>query len=167
MMPTTLKRHNSPEVTLVLRIWVKICRDKRSLRIGEKIGARCQWVSRIEPMSAPYDQLIDATIRHLEDLKARGTRFVPVAPETISLLKQTAPAPTQTRSASAEALTRPAVSTAPAATPPQPMPKPPLVKPSVPLSVPTPETIPGSAPAPAAQALDPQAKAEAFRELRE
>src|SRR5688572_23665805 len=148
MMPTTLKRHNSPEVTLVLRIWVKICRDKRSLRSGEKIGARCQWVSRIEPMSAPYDQLIDATIRHLEDLKARGTRFVPVTPETIALLKEAAPASAQTRSAPTGVSLRPAISTAPATTQP-PTVRPPLVKPSVPLSVPTPETIPGSAPAPA------------------
>jgi len=115
-------------------------------------------------MSAPYDQLIDATIQHLEDLKARGTRFVPVTPETISLLKQTAPAPTQPRSASAGALTRPAVSTTPAAPP---MPKPPLAKPSFPPSIPTSDLIPSAVPIASTQALDPQAKAEAMRELRE
>jgi len=55
-------------------------------------------------MSAAYAQLLDATIRHLEDLQARGVRQVTVAPETLRALTRTrarsaparpAPAPTQ------------------------------------------------------------------------
>ena len=39
-------------------------------------------------MSAAYDQLLDATIQHLEDLKSRGVRNVAVAPETLRALAQ-------------------------------------------------------------------------------
>ena len=38
------------------------------------------------PMSADYHQLLDATITHLEGLKARGARHVAVAPETLRAL---------------------------------------------------------------------------------
>jgi DNA polymerase len=115
-------------------------------------------------MSAPYEQLIDATIRHLEDLKARGTRFVPVTPETISLLKQAAPTPTQNRSAAASTTARPPA--APAATLAS-VTQSRAVKP--PLSSPVPAGKFISSPAPTAppQVLDPAAKAEAIRELRE
>jgi DNA polymerase len=41
-------------------------------------------------MSAPYNELLDATIRHLEDLKARGVRHIAVAPETLRALAQPA-----------------------------------------------------------------------------
>jgi DNA polymerase len=37
-------------------------------------------------MSTAYDELLDATIQHLEDLKARGARHVAVAPETLRAL---------------------------------------------------------------------------------
>jgi len=37
-------------------------------------------------MSTAYDQLLDATIRHLEDLKSRGVQHVAVAPETLRAL---------------------------------------------------------------------------------
>jgi DNA polymerase len=39
-------------------------------------------------MSAAYDQLLDATIRHLEDLKSRGVRNVAVSKETLRALAQ-------------------------------------------------------------------------------
>jgi len=39
-------------------------------------------------MSDPYGQLLDATIQHLEDLKARGVRHVAVSPETLRALAQ-------------------------------------------------------------------------------
>ena len=39
-------------------------------------------------MSAAYDQLLDAAIQHLEDLKSRGVRNVAVAPETLRALAQ-------------------------------------------------------------------------------
>ena len=37
-------------------------------------------------MSAAYEQLLDATIRHLEELKSRGVQHVAVAPETLRAL---------------------------------------------------------------------------------
>jgi DNA polymerase len=39
-------------------------------------------------MSDTYHQLLDATIQHLEDLKARGVRHVAVSPETLRALAQ-------------------------------------------------------------------------------
>jgi uracil-DNA glycosylase family 4 len=49
-------------------------------------------------MSSGYDQLLDATIRHLENLQAQGVRHVAVAPETLRALtlpiaRQSASAP--------------------------------------------------------------------------
>ena len=41
-------------------------------------------------MSSAYDQLLAATIHHLEELKARGVRIVPVAGETLRTLAQPA-----------------------------------------------------------------------------
>jgi hypothetical protein len=35
-------------------------------------------------MSAAYDQLLDATIAHLEDLKSRGVKHLPVAPDSLA-----------------------------------------------------------------------------------
>jgi uracil-DNA glycosylase family 4 len=42
-------------------------------------------------MSESYRQLLDATIQHVEGLKARGVRHVAVAPETLRALTQAAP----------------------------------------------------------------------------
>jgi uracil-DNA glycosylase family 4 len=39
-------------------------------------------------MSAAYNELLDATIQHLEDLKSRDVRHVAVAPETLRALAQ-------------------------------------------------------------------------------
>jgi DNA polymerase len=39
-------------------------------------------------MSSTYNQLLDATIQHLEDLKSRGVRNVAVTPETLRALAQ-------------------------------------------------------------------------------
>ncbi len=44
-------------------------------------------------MTTAFDQLLDATIQHLEDLKARGVRHVPVSPETLRALAQAPPRP--------------------------------------------------------------------------
>src|SRR5262245_6426491 len=38
-------------------------------------------------MPDPFKQLLDATIRHLEDLKQRGEAFVAVSPDTLASLK--------------------------------------------------------------------------------
>jgi DNA polymerase len=42
-------------------------------------------------MSLTYSEALDATIRQLETLKSRGTRYVAVAPETLRSLAQPAP----------------------------------------------------------------------------
>src|ERR1700682_5428092 len=39
-------------------------------------------------MSDDYHQMLDATILHLEELKSRGVRFVPVSPEALAALNQ-------------------------------------------------------------------------------
>ena len=44
-------------------------------------------------MSSDYDQLLDATLQHLESLKARGVRHVAVSPESLLSLAQPAPRP--------------------------------------------------------------------------
>jgi len=44
-------------------------------------------------MASAYNQLLDATIRHLEDLKSRGACHVAVAPETLRALAQPAAKP--------------------------------------------------------------------------
>jgi DNA polymerase len=105
-------------------------------------------------MSAPYAQLLDVTIQHLHDLKAQGVRFLSVTPETMSALKSVAPAP------------RPAAM--PVAPPAPPKAAGALPAPAAPtVNVPMPDTLFSPAPATPAVALDPQAKAEAMRELRE
>ncbi len=46
------------------------------------------------PMSVLRDQLLDAAIQHLQDLKAQGVRFIPVSPETLAALAAPRPQPT-------------------------------------------------------------------------
>lgn len=108
-------------------------------------------------MSADYDQLLDATIQHLEGMKARGTRHVTVSPETLRTLAQPVPRPTPLQP----------VAPRPSAFAPAPMPKPAPAS-GVP---PAPEApalfaLPGEAPPPTAPPLDPAAKTAAFAELR-
>ncbi|MDZ7599066.1 MAG: uracil-DNA glycosylase family protein [Desulfobacterales bacterium] len=43
-------------------------------------------------MDAAYDQLLNATITHLEDLKGRGVKHVPVAPDSLTALARSASA---------------------------------------------------------------------------
>ncbi len=52
-------------------------------------------------MSANYDQLLDATLQHLQELKSRGVRYVPVSPETLRALSQPGQNPPAARMASA------------------------------------------------------------------
>jgi DNA polymerase len=47
-------------------------------------------------MSSTYNQLLDATIQHLEGLKSRGVRHIAVAPETLRALAQPPAAKSQT-----------------------------------------------------------------------
>jgi len=105
-------------------------------------------------MSAAYRQLLEATIRHLEDLKSRGVRHIAVAPETLRAL-------TQARPKTPVTFTRPALAPQPAPAFQRPAPAP--VRPPVAPPVP--------APPPAAQpvitTVAPGDKAAALAALRE
>lgn len=119
-------------------------------------------------MSSAYDQLLDATIQHLENLKANGVRHVSVSPESLQAL----------------ALAQSVARVAPQAAPVQPSipgretpPSPPVLPDKAPHSKPEiapaavefalPLGLPGETPPPAAAPLSPEAKAAAFAELRE
>ena len=70
-------------------------------------------------MSTAYDELLDATIRHLEGLKSRGVRHLAVTPETLRALSQP-PTKVARPVASAPAVSaRPASLPAPAKTEPE------------------------------------------------
>ncbi|HUA37206.1 MAG TPA: uracil-DNA glycosylase [Candidatus Sulfopaludibacter sp.] len=116
-------------------------------------------------MSSSYHQLLDATIQHLEDLKARGVRHVPVAPETLRALAQ--PVKSQISNLKAEVLKTVAFgpATKPAA-------KSEIGNRESEISAPAAEqetllTLPGETVSSQAPPLDPQAKAAAFAALRE
>jgi DNA polymerase len=125
-------------------------------------------------MSGAYNELLDATIQHLENLKSRGLRHVAVSPETLRALAQ----PVKFSARNFEA-------PAPAAPAPEP-PRPAAAFPKVPPAAPAPTAFTTAAPAPPAPqaaepapmlvsepaperrpALEPQAKAAAFAALRE
>ena len=113
-------------------------------------------------MSDAYNDLLDAAIHRLQELKAQGERFVPVSAESQAALNA-APQPA-VRRASTPA---PAIPSAPkpAAVPTAARPKPIEVKP-VPAVAPS-FSLPAEAPAVSATPLDPAAKAAAFAELRQ
>ncbi len=125
-------------------------------------------------MSAAYDQLLDATIRHLEDLKSRGVQHVSVTPETLRSLTasgrsaapprpapayQMAPAPARATVPSPfkPAPTRPAAPSQPPA--PAPV--------AAPVPAPAPAVTNVSAPTPSPSADAPANKAAALAALRE
>ena len=101
-------------------------------------------------MASAYNQLLDATIRHLEDLKSRGACHVAVAPETLRALAQTTRPAEVPTPPSDEPAARPYQKTTPGHAAEQ----------TSLLALPG-ETVPAAAP------LDPQAKAAAFAALRE
>ena len=97
-----------------------------------------------------YNQLLDATISHLQDLKRQGTRFVPISPDVLKSLSAPAPQPT-IRSAPAQPASRPLTSSLSASPP-----------------------IESKSPAPKAAVAEPAivfskdiSKLEAFEQLRE
>jgi len=113
-------------------------------------------------MSSAYDQLLGAAINHLESLKTRGVRHVPVAAETLRALAQPAPRAALGQ-VSASQPVPPVASPAPSASR--------ATIASLPPASPVTEspallTLPDDAPAAATVALDPAAKAAAFAELR-
>jgi uracil-DNA glycosylase family 4 len=116
-------------------------------------------------MSAAYHELLDATIQHLENLKAQGVRHIAVEPETLRALAlppKSTPVPAAKPTFAPPAPAREPLPKAPVASLPKAAP-PPLTKPAAPALL---VVEPGPAPAPA-PALDPQAKAAAFADLRQ
>jgi uracil-DNA glycosylase len=115
-------------------------------------------------MSGAYDQLLDAAIQHLQELKARGVQFVPVAPETLAALNQSRRlAPVQSRTTQPVSAPRPAplVSRLEPVTTKTAQPEPPIER-TLSLALPGQEPV-----APPAAVLSPEAKTAAFAELRE
>ena len=116
-------------------------------------------------MTSAYDLVLDAAIQQLQELKERGARFVAVAPETVAALRQPArlvPGPalaTRVEPAPARPIQPPArVASAQPKTPAQVT----AIEASLELA------LPGvTAPAQAAAALGPEAKAAAFADLRQ
>src|ERR1700744_4683036 len=104
-------------------------------------------------MSANYNELLEATIQHLENLKARGVRHVAVEAETLralSLPPKTVPAP----------VARPAAPTARSVAP---APTPVVIKTKKPEELPI---LPAEV-SPAIPAFNATEKAAAFAALRE
>lgn len=129
-------------------------------------------------MSTAFDQLLDATIRHLESLRVSGVRFVAVSPETLAALTRSAvrPAAAEVKRAAAapvsapsppRAAVPPATILRPAASKvPEPSQKPSSPPPAV-AEITLPLGLPGETPASPTAPLTPEAKAVAFAALRE
>jgi uracil-DNA glycosylase family 4 len=121
----------------------------------------------ITAMSVAYDQLLDGTIQHLQELKEHGVRFVSLSPETLAELNQP-PVAARARSQSVSPAP-PAPAPRPAARPPASptpiLPKPVEQKPPSPQALALPLPTESTAPAPA-PALSPEARAAAFADLR-
>src|SRR5581483_3743587 len=116
-------------------------------------------------MSDAFDQLLDATIQHLQELKTQGARFVSVSPEQLAALN----APV--RPAAPKRTVAPAAPTPPAAAKPAVVSRPVVIpapmNASKPASLDLSLGIPGEVSAPAATPLSPEAKTAAFGELRQ
>ncbi|MCX6893127.1 MAG: uracil-DNA glycosylase [Verrucomicrobia bacterium] len=112
-----------------------------------------------------YDQLLDAAIQHLQELKSRGVRFGEVTPATLSALGQPLPA------APARGPAIPQTSMPPGAGRPLAQSPPPPATPVERRSVTEPApalSLPGEMPAAAAPAaISPDTKAAAFTDLRQ
>lgn len=108
-------------------------------------------------MSNAFAQLLDAVIRHLEELQARGVRFVPVPRDTLVELNRR-----PSVSPRSVAVTPPTVSAARRGPSPAPeLPPAPVVTPTLSLELPgEPSKSPSGA------TLTPEAKIAAFAELR-
>ena len=117
-------------------------------------------VVKLGSMSASYHQLLEATIQHLENLKARGVRFVPVSPDALSALACLPPIYLQP--ASDAPTIQPEPHPDPAINP-STLPEK-LIYPGLPLPVSSP---PGSAPPVPLLTPESMAKTQALAELRE
>ena len=117
----------------------------------------------IRLMADLYQQLLEASIQHLEALKARGVRFVSVSQETLTELGQMSGADLKASVTAAKLGSRPIEKPQVKSTPPaeKPMTRLPPREQALSLILPGEEIV---TPAPAA--LTPEAKAAAFADLR-
>ncbi len=126
-------------------------------------------------MSDAYTQLLDAAIQHVEALRRRGVRFVPVSPQTLSALAKprkvgfaqsagarSAALPPTVEKPVTNPASAPRLVERPPARPAAPAPQPPPPPQELSLSVPGQNAPPAPAPT-----LSPEAKAAAFAELRQ
>ena len=114
-------------------------------------------------MSDAYNELLDAAIQQLQDLKAQGVRFIPVSSEGIAALNGTPRAASRPGSAAPVQSTPVAAEVARRSVPvPAIAPKPPEAKPALAVVPPAIET-----PAPVLPALSAEAKTAAFADLRQ
>ena len=121
--------------------------------------------ARIAVMSGAYNQLLDAAIQHLQELKECGVRFVALSPESLAGLSQARPA-APVRSVPVPPAPTPRPVAKPLVSPTPPPTKPVEPKPALAQTLSLP--LPGETPAPvAAPGLSPEAKAAAFAELRQ
>jgi len=109
-------------------------------------------------MSAAFDQLLDGTIQHLEDLKAQGTRYVQVSPEIVASLNQPrfAPGPARVARPPQQPLPRSAPAHAAAK----------FVSTTLATALDLTLGLPGEATTTPKASLSPEAKAAAFADLR-
>lgn len=111
-----------------------------------------------------FDQLLDAAIKHLEEAKARGARFVTVSPQALNDLSQSV---SGRASVPASAATRPGLAIVQQQQDP-PAPAPAIsVLPLASRPVATRPALTPPAPAPAVRGLSGEAKTAAFAELRQ
>ena len=116
-------------------------------------------------MSDSYHQLLDAAIQHLEELKARGVRFVPVSPESLAGLTQnqqrvSAKIPSAQSAPAPQTVEKQLAKTTPLA--PKAETAKPVAEQAVSLSLPGQMVV-----APATSGLSAEAKVAAFAELRQ
>src|ERR1041385_6215928 len=104
------------------------------------------------PMSDAFDQLLDAAIQHLQELKTRGVRHVSVSAEHLAALNAPArPASPKPAIAPAPA---PRLESKPVAAPSAPAPRP------APAQAPSLDLLSGAVAAVSAPALSPEAKTD-------
>ena len=117
-------------------------------------------------MPDTYDLLLESTIQHLRDLKARGVRYVPVSPDVLATLSQPRRAASPSVVAPARSTTLPAprevTATKPAPVAPRFQEPKPAPAPAFDLALPGATVLA----APKLE-LSPEAKAAAFAELRQ
>ncbi len=113
-------------------------------------------------MSALYEQLLDLSIRHLEDLKAQGTRSVLVSPEIFASLSQIPQIPLSSRKAPVNP--PPAQPPSPTATPAHAAAN--FVATTLSTALDLTLGLPGEATAGSRPSLSTEAKAAAFADLR-